>query len=158
MSRAVQGTDEVLFTMASPGFVMKGREPRQLLQTGSRCCQAGATTFRASSGTSRFWKVPDTPWQRSGSFQTLPGRSCKLRSRPVGVRREDHGSTMEGGIVYLLTLVLDFFACFLYRGGSCAGLLQASLLTPKGRRGPASEVLLDGETGVSQMIFLSRTL
>ena len=36
---------------------------------------------------------------------------------------------MEGGIVYLLTLVVDFFACFLYRGGSCAGLLQASLLT-----------------------------
>ena len=150
MSRAVQGTDEVLFTMASPGFVMKGREPRQLLQTGSRCCQAGATTFRA------FWKVPDTPWQRSGSFQTLPGRSCRLRSRPVGVRREDHGSTMEGGIVYLLTLVVGFFACFLYRGGSCAGLLQPSLLTTKGRRGPASEVLLDGKAGVSQTIFLSR--
>ena len=64
---------------------------------------------------------------------------------------------MEGGIVYLLTLVLDFFACFLYRGGSCAGLLQASLITTKGRRGSASEVLLDGETGVSQMIFLSQT-
>ena len=70
LSRAVQGTDEVLFTMAPPGFVMKGSQ-------GS-CLQRARDAAR---------QVPQ-PSGHSGRFQTRHGSvravSKHFRADPAG--------------------------------------------------------------------------